>query len=113
MPLFESPKDESDGGYAVSNFRKIDDRFGTLYDLHGQELMRRNNMYLMMDIVLNHTSGKHDWAKKARDGNKNYQGYFYFFDDRTLPDEYDRSMPEIFPESVREILRIYQNAVNG
>ncbi len=100
MPLFESPKDESDGGYAVSNFRKIDDRFGTLYDLHlVQELMRRNNMYLMMDIVLNHTSGKHDWAKKARDGNKNYQGYFYFFDDRTLPDEYDRSMPEIFPES--------------
>ncbi len=100
MPLFESPGNESDGGYAVSNFRKIDDRFGTLYDLHlVQELMRRNNMYLMLDIVLNHTSRKHEWAKKARDGNKEYQDYFYFFDNRTLPDEYDRSMPEIFPES--------------
>ena len=100
MPVFESPRDESDGGYAVSNFRKIDDRFGTLYDLHlVQELMRRNNMYLMMDIVLNHTSRKHEWAKKAAEGNKDYQDYFYFFDDRTIPDEYDRSMPEIFPES--------------
>jgi amylosucrase len=100
MPIFESPGDESDGGYAVSNFRKIDDRFGTLYDLHlVQELMRRNNMYLMMDIVLNHTSRKHEWAKKAVEGNKDYQDYFYFFDDRTLPDEFDRSMPEIFPES--------------
>ncbi len=100
MPIFESPKNESDGGYAVSNFRKIDDRFGTLYDLHlVQELMRRNNMYLMMDIVLNHTSRKHEWAKKAREGNKDYQDYFYFFDNRTIPDEYDRAMPEIFPES--------------
>jgi amylosucrase len=100
MPIFESPIDESDGGYAVSNFRKIDDRFGTLYDLHlVQELMRRNNMFLMMDIVLNHTSRKHEWARKAVEGNKDYQDYFYFFDDRTLPDEYDRSMPEIFPES--------------
>ncbi|HZZ75034.1 MAG TPA: alpha-amylase family glycosyl hydrolase [Puia sp.] len=100
MPVFESPEDESDGGYAVSNFRKIDERFGTLYDLHlVQELMRRNNMYLMMDIVLNHTSRKHGWARKAREGNKDYQDYFYFFDNRKLPDEYDRSMPEIFPES--------------
>jgi amylosucrase len=100
MPIFESPADESDGGYAVSNFRKIDDRFGTLYDLHlVQELMRRNNMYLMLDIVLNHTSRKHEWAKKAIEGNKDYQDYFYFFDDRTIPDAYDRSMPEIFPES--------------
>jgi amylosucrase len=100
MPLFESPQDESDGGYAVSNFRKIDPRFGTLYDLHlVQEMMRRKNMYLMMDIVLNHTSRQHEWAKKAREGDAKYQEYFYFFDDRVLPDEYDRSMPEIFPES--------------
>ncbi len=42
MPLFESPKDESDGGYAVSNFRKIDERFGKLEDLKTvQELMRK------------------------------------------------------------------------
>ncbi len=100
MPLFESPKDESDGGYAVSNFRKIDERFGKLEDLqHVQDLMRRKNMFLMMDIVLNHTSRLHEWAGKARAGDAHYQEYFYFFEDRKLPDEYDRAMPEIFPES--------------
>ena len=34
MPVFESPAGESDGGYAVSNFRKVDERFGTNDDLN-------------------------------------------------------------------------------
>ena len=100
MPMFESPENESDGGYAVSHFRKIDERFGTLEDLKTvQADMLQRNMYLMLDIVLNHTSRQHEWALKARAGDPRYQDYFYFFNDRVLPDEYDRSMPEIFPES--------------
>ena len=100
MPIFESPANESDGGYAVSNFRKVDERFGTLEDLQNvQESMQARNMYLMLDIVLNHTSHRHEWANKARQGDTYYQDYFYFFDDRSLPDEYDRTMPDIFPES--------------
>ncbi len=100
MPLFESPKDESDGGYAVSDFKKIDERFGTMEDLQTlQNKMRRSNMYLMLDIVLNHTSSKHEWASKAKQGDAKYQDYFYFFNDRIIPDEYDRTMPDIFPES--------------
>ncbi|HLP37948.1 alpha-amylase family glycosyl hydrolase [Lacibacter sp.] len=100
MPVFESPVNESDGGYAVSNFRKVDDRFGSLEDLlHLQDEMRKRNMYLMIDIVLNHTSHKHEWALKAKAGEKKYQDYFYFYHDRSLPDQYDKTMPEIFPES--------------
>ena len=100
MPVFESPADESDGGYAVSNFRKVDNRFGTLEDLQAlQKEMQHRNMYLMLDIVLNHTSNQHEWAMKARDGNKNYQDYYYFFNNQILPDEYGKSMPEVFPES--------------
>lgn len=100
MPLFESPANESDGGYAVGNFRKIDERFGTFEDLQTlQKKMRQKEMYLMLDIVLNHTSHHHEWANKAREGNGTYQDYFYFFNDRTIPDQYDRTMPDIFPES--------------
>lgn len=100
MPIFESPANESDGGYAVSNFRKVDERFGSLEDLlQLQEEMRKRNMYLMLDIVLNHTSHKHEWAMKAKAGEKKYQDYFYFYNDRSVPDQYDRTMPEIFPES--------------
>jgi len=100
MPVFESPEGASDGGYAVSDFRKIDNRFGKLDDLKElEDEMRKRNMYLMIDIVLNHTSDQHEWAMKAKGGDKHYQDYFYFFDDRTEPDEYEKSMPEIFPEA--------------
>jgi amylosucrase len=100
MPVFESPAGESDGGYAVSNFRKVDKRFGTLDDLQTlQKEMQHRNMYLMLDIVLNHTSNQHEWAMKAKTGHKDYQEYYYFFDNQILPDEYEKSMPEIFPES--------------
>jgi amylosucrase len=98
MPVFESPAGESDGGYAVSNFRKVDKRFGTIDDLQllQKEMMDRN-MYLMLDIVLNHTSNQHEWAMKAKEGDQQYQDYFYFYDNRSIPDEYEKAMPEVFP----------------
>ncbi len=100
MPIFQSPQGESDGGYAVSDFRKVDERFGTLDDLILlQKKMSDEKMYLMLDIVLNHTSYHHEWAEKAKQGYKKYQDYFYMFDDRHIPDQLDKTMPEIFPES--------------
>lgn len=100
MPIFMSPEGESDGGYAVSDFRKVDERFGSLEDLRQlQSDMLGRDMYLMLDIVFNHTSHQHEWASKARAGDPKYQAYFYMFDDRGQPDVYDASMPDIFPES--------------
>jgi amylosucrase len=100
MPIFESPEGESDGGYAVSDFRKVDERFGTLEDLISlREKMHDKGMYLMLDIVLNHTSHHHDWAKKAKAGDKGYQDFFYTYDNRWIPNEFNATMPDIFPES--------------
>lgn len=100
MPIFESPEGESDGGYAVSDFRKVDKRFGTLQDLQQlQQSMQQRNMYLMLDIVLNHTSHKHEWALKAKQGDTEYQDYFYFYNNRDLPNQFEQNMPEIFPET--------------
>lgn len=100
MPLFESPENESDGGYAVSDFRKVDKRFGSLSDLRQlQKKMLDRGMYLMLDIVLNHTSHLHQWAIQARKGEEKFQKYYYIYNDRKLPDQFDASMPEIFPES--------------
>ncbi|MEP6927732.1 MAG: amylosucrase, partial [Ginsengibacter sp.] len=100
MPLFESPTGESDGGYAVSDFRKVDKRFGSLADLQSlRKKMSEENMYLMIDIVLNHTSRHHQWAEKAKAGEKKFQDFFYMYDDRNIPDEFEKSMPEIFPGS--------------
>ena len=100
MPVCKSPAGESDGGYAVADFRKVDERFGTLEDLEQlRKRMHREKMGLMLDIVLNHTSRQHEWAQKAASGEPRYEGYYYMFDDRSLPDQYEQNMPEIFPES--------------
>ena len=100
MPIFESPKGESDGGYAVSDFRKVDPRFGSLEDLIAlRKKMHENGMYLMLDIVLNHTSHHHEWARKAKAGDPFYQDFFYTYDNRWIPNEFEEAMPEIFPES--------------
>jgi len=100
MPLFESPQGESDGGYAVSNFRKVDPRFGSLEDLIAlRKTMHDQGMYLMLDIVLNHTSHQHDWALKAKAGEQEYQNYYYTYENRWIPNEFEQAMPEIFPES--------------
>jgi amylosucrase len=100
MPIFESPLGESDGGYAVSDFRKIDPRFGKLEDLHSLKLdMEQKGMYLMLDFVLNHTSHHHEWALKAKAGDPVYRDFYYMYDDRQIPDQLDATMPEIFPES--------------
>ncbi len=100
MPLFESPEGESDGGYAVSDFRKVNQKFGNIEDLLKlQNEMQAKDMYLMIDIVLNHTSHHHEWAIKAKQGDSLYQDYYYMYDDRTIPNNFEKSMPEIFPES--------------
>jgi amylosucrase len=100
MPVMQSPEGESDGGYAVSDFRKVDSRFGTIQDLRTlDDRMKEKGMYLMLDIVLNHTSSHHEWAKKASTGDQQYQDFFYMYDDRTIPDQFEQTMPDIFPES--------------
>ncbi|MFX6118858.1 alpha-amylase, partial [Acinetobacter baumannii] len=38
-------------------------------------------------------------AMLAKSGDKKYQGYFYCYDDRSIPDQFEQTMPEIFPEA--------------
>jgi amylosucrase len=100
MPILRCPEGKSDGGYAVSDFRKIDPRVGTLEDLENlSNDMQERDILLTLDVVLNHTSDEHEWAQKARAGDKKYQDYFYTFDSRTVPDMFEQSMLEVFPET--------------
>ncbi len=100
MPIMRCPEGESDGGYAVSDFREIDSRAGTLDDLTALSAdMRNRDMLLALDVVLNHTSDEHEWAQKAREGDETYQDYYYTFESRNIPDMFEQSMPEVFPET--------------
>jgi amylosucrase len=100
MPVLKCPQGASDGGYAVSDFRSVDERVGTLDDLRtlGRN-MRKRDMLLALDVVMNHTSDQHEWAQKARAGEPRYQDYYYVFDNRDVPDIFEETMPEVFPEN--------------
>ena len=100
MPLLKMPEKDNDGGYAVEDFFSIDPRFGTnedLADLTAQ--LRKHGISLCLDFVMNHTASTHEWAKKAENGDKHYQDYYMCFSDRTYPDEYEKTTPEVFPST--------------
>lgn len=100
MPLLEAPEGSNDGGYAVSNYRAVDPKFGDMAQLKAIAAeMRRHDILLTLDLVMNHTSDQHEWAQKARQGERRYQDYYYFYPDRGMPDQFERSLPEVFPES--------------
>jgi amylosucrase len=100
MPVLKCPPGASDGGYAVSDFRDVDDRVGSLDDLRVlAQKMRTRNMLLALDVVVNHTSDQHEWAQRARAGEQKYQDYYHTFDNREIPDVFEESLPEVFPET--------------
>jgi amylosucrase len=100
MPVLVCPEGASDGGYAVSDFRNVDPRVGTLDDINElSSATLKRGMLLTLDMVVNHTSDEHEWAQRARAGEQKYQEYFYIFDNRDVPDMFEESMPEIFPQT--------------
>ncbi|MDX1697629.1 MAG: alpha-amylase family glycosyl hydrolase [Thiohalobacterales bacterium] len=100
MPMLKCPKGASDGGYAVSDYRVLDERIGNLADLRSlTQALRQRGILLTLDVVVNHTSSEHEWATRARAGERKYQDYYYCFDNRDIPDMFEETMPEIFPET--------------
>ena len=77
-PVYESPM--NDNGYDISNYLKINERFGTLEDFETliSEAHKRD-LKVMLDIVINHTSTEHRWFKEAISSKDNpYRDYYYF-----------------------------------
>ena len=82
MPILDSPEGRSDGGYAVSDFRKIQPELGTMKDLVAlTKDCHKRGMCVCLDFVMNHTSEDHAWAKAARAGDKSMQDRYFFYDD--------------------------------
>ncbi len=99
MPLMETREGMDDGGYAVSDFRKVNRKLGTTrqlrnlaHDLHDEGIS------LVLDLVMNHTAREHKWARKAVAGSRKHQGFYFMFDEREVPDTYEESLPQVFPD---------------
>ena len=100
MPLLESPVGRSDGGYAVSNFRKVQPELGTMEDLADLASdCHKRGMTVCLDFVMNHTSEDHEWARKAKAGDPEYQARYFFFDNWNIPNEFEKTVPQVFPQT--------------
>ncbi len=79
-PIFESP--DKDNGYDVSDYRKIQPLFGTMDDF--DELVKQvhsKGMKIILDMVANHTSDKHEWFLESKKGKGNSKSNYYIWKD--------------------------------
>jgi amylosucrase len=99
MPLLRPRPGDNDGGYAVADYRAVRADLGTVDDLRDlATTLRARGISLVVDLVLNHVAREHDWAARARAGDAAYRDYFHIFPDRRLPDAYEQTLPEVFPD---------------
>jgi amylosucrase len=99
MPLLKTRPGPNDGGYAVMDYRQIEEKLGTMADLANLAArLRESGISLVIDLVCNHTAKEHAWAQQALAGDLDYQNYYLTFPDRNLPDQYELTLREIFPD---------------
>ena len=99
MPLLTPRPAPNDGGYAVQDFRTVRSDLGTVADLRAlTERLRGDGISLCLDLVLNHVAREHEWAVRARAGEATYRDYFLVYPDRSMPDAFERTLPEVFPD---------------
>ena len=98
LPFYPSPL--KDDGYDIADYTDIHPNYGTLKDFRAflREAKYRG-LRVITELVLNHTSDEHEWAQKARQGDEKYQDYYYVFPNREIPDMFEETMPEVFPET--------------
>ncbi len=98
MPLLKMPHPYNDGGYAVEDFRTVDPEIGTNAQL--EELtkqLRKRGISLCLDLVMNHTADTHDWAVRAKAGEKAYMDRYQCYETWDIPAEFEKTMPQVFP----------------
>ena len=98
MSVLRPREGENDGGYAISDYRDVDPKLGTIRDL--RELisdLHERRIAVCIDVVMNHTADTHPWALAAISGDEVKRAYFLSYPDRSMPDRWERTLPEVFP----------------
>ncbi|MGL6227726.1 MAG: alpha-amylase family glycosyl hydrolase, partial [Culicoidibacterales bacterium] len=99
MPLLKPRSGNSDGGYAVENYREINDVLGTMADFRAAiKALKQAGISVCIDFVVNHTAKEHEWAQKALAGDPTYQHMYLMYDTPEQPNWYNETVPEVLPD---------------
>ena len=100
MPCLKPRPGDSDGGYSVMDYRAINPVLGSMEDFEAvSTALRARGISVCIDLVLNHTAKEHAWARAARKGEARYQDYYLMYDDPAVPQLYETSLVEVFPDN--------------
>ena len=98
MPCLMPRPGQSDGGYAVMDYRSINPELGSMDDLVAvSSQLRQAGISTCIDMVLNHTAKEHDWAIKARAGDPFYQAFYLMYATDETPKAFEKTLLEVFP----------------
>ena len=100
LPFLRARQSDSDGGFAVASFEEIEPTLGNMDDLDALTAkLREAGISLCADLVLNHVADEHAWAQAAAAGDPAMRAFFHVFPDRQLPDAYERTLGQVFPQA--------------
>ncbi len=100
MSVLRPRPGDNDGGYAVADYDRVDEKLGSMHDLENLcRLLRGRGISVCIDFVLNHTAAEHAWARRAAAGDEEASARYWIFRDRRWPNRYEATLPEVFPQS--------------
>ncbi len=100
LPLLKARPGDSDGGFAVADFRQVEPRLGDMGDLNDlTEALRGRGIGLLLDVVCNHTAMEHDWAVRARAGDPAYRDFYRVVETPEQVAAWEADLVDVFPDT--------------
>lgn len=100
LPLLKPREGDSDGGFAVADFRQVDPKLGSIDDLRGLASdLRARGISLCLDIVCNHTADTHDWALAAKAGDPKFRDFYHVVESPDQVAAYEAHLGQVFPQT--------------
>ncbi len=99
ISLLKSRKGNNDGGYAVTDYLNVDEKFGSTEQFKRiVSLLKERGIRTCIDFVLNHTAKEHEWVYKSKREVSGFENMYYMYDNYDIPQKFESTMTEIFPE---------------
>ncbi len=100
LPLLKAREGDSDGGFAVADYRQVEPALGDMASLERlAQAARERDMGLLLDVVCNHTASEHVWAQRARAGDPKYRAYYCVIKDKADVDRWEEALVDVFPDT--------------
>jgi len=100
LPLLKCRPGDSDGGFAVSDYRDVEPALGTFDDLVAMaDALREADIALVLDVVCNHTAREHEWARGFVAGDPRYKDFYIRLDSEAEVAAWSAQLHQVFPDT--------------